>query len=206
MEQENPSYQKYFWTTLWVMVGVILGLLFILIYHLCDESIHIGSALVWAGAFFIAGALAGFIFGVPKIVSSNTNASAGAIVPQGPPAPASPVAEGDAKPLAATVTPAANNLTRKIIQENTNLTQVSDWLTKVIIGAGLVQLKEIPGFVLKVATKMGYGITLHPQKLSTADPAIILCAGILIYFLTWGFASGYLIMRLIIAELLAEAE
>ena len=229
----KSSFQKYFWTTTWVIIGVALGIGFITIYNFGDEKIHYGSALVWAGALFVLGALAGFIFCVPKIVS----AAAAAVPPATPPptlpptpppvppdlgAPAGPGAPpADAAPPAPPALPPAIPSTpptpltpptpgtpgyKKIVQENTNLTQVSDWLTKVIIGAGLVQLKEIPPFIMKVATRMGRGISCHPDKITSADPAIILCAGIMIYFLSWGFASGYLIMRLIIAELLADEE
>jgi hypothetical protein len=197
----KSKYRTYFWTAAWVIAGLTIGFIFILIFNIDDEHIKIGSALLWAAGYFVLGGLAGFIFGVPRIVTSSTSpASPPAAVPPVVP----PVVPPAVQPAAAVPSPTPVSLAKKIIQENTNLTQVSDWLTKVIIGAGLVQLKEIPGYVLKVATKMGYGITLHPEKFTSADPAIILCAAIIIYFLTWGFVCGYLIMRLIISALLAD--
>lgn len=216
---KNFKFQTYFWTTFWVISGVVLGFIFIVIFNGCDEKINIGSALIWAGAYFVLGALGGFIFGVPKIVSASQPPTVGSMVTRVPAAPVlaenlpaqpgnSPDVQVPPAPLipVVPVTSVMKNISQKMIQENTNLTQISDWLTKVIIGAGLVQLKEIPPYIMKIATRMGRGISLHPKTLQSADPAIILSGGIIIYFLTWGFASGYLIMRLVIAELLADVE
>jgi len=36
---------------------------------------------------------------------------------------------------------------------NTNLEQISDWLTKILVGVGLTQLREIPGQVQRLATQ-----------------------------------------------------
>jgi len=66
-------------------------------------------------------------------------------------------------------------------QENTNLTQISDWLTKILIGASLVELKEIPKFVYHVARVMGTGINnSHYLK----EAASTTCAAIILYFVT----------------------
>ena len=82
-------------------------------------------------------------------------------------------------------------------QENTNLTQISDWLTKVLIGAGLVQLREIPHLIYHVAQVTGKGIA---RATVLNDAATISCAAIIMYFITWGFISGYLVMKLVLTE------
>ncbi|MCF0075234.1 hypothetical protein LZD49_32425 [Dyadobacter sp. CY261] len=90
--------------------------------------------------------------------------------------------------------------TRKLLQENTNLFQISDWLTKTIVGAGLVEMKSIPSYVLKVATRMSEGIALKGNVLGARS----FCAGIIVYALSMGFIVGYLITRLIINRILDD--
>lgn len=44
------------------------------------------------------------------------------------------------------------------IKYNDNLVKISDWLTTIIVGVGLVQLYKIPGFILKVGETFKYNI------------------------------------------------
>jgi hypothetical protein len=173
-------------TATWVFAGVTVGLVSILLFYLYQTRLNLGSAFVWSFAYFALGALGGFIFGVPKIVSNNTTG-------------AHTLGE-----IAATTDATDKAVKKNIIQENTNLTQISDWLTKVIIGAGLVQLKEIPGFIVEVSKKMARGISIDSLHPETFHSLAVLSGGIIVYFLTWGFVSGYLMMRLVIAELLSD--
>ena len=82
---------------------------------------------------------------------------------------------------------------------NTNLTQVSDWVTKIIIGAGLVQLGKIPKFIGRIASEIGKGIE---TKGAFIDYATGMAGGIFIFYTSYGFVFGYLIMRVILTELL----
>ena len=41
---------------------------------------------------------------------------------------------------------------------NTNLEQVSDWLTKIIVGVGLIQAREIGGIIDQVGTRVGTAV------------------------------------------------
>ncbi len=163
------KYRKYFWTASWVLAGLIFG--FILVYK--KNNIDVTSAFLWASAYFVLGGLAGFTFGVPKIISLNDQL--GGLRTQSP--------------------------KQNSIQENTNLTEISDWLTKIVIGASLVQLREIPGFIMRVATRMAKGMTNNSMQIESAN---VFCAAIIIFFTTFGFVSGYLIMRLVISELLLD--
>lgn len=169
------KYRKYFWTTVWVLGGLAFGLTLVAY----KNNVEVSSAFLWAMAYFILGGLAGFTFGVPKIISLNDQMSALQVG-----------------------TLATQTSQRNAIQENTNLTQISDWLTKIIIGAGLVQLRDIPGFVMRVARRMALGMAENPIKIESIN---VFCAAIIIFFTTFGFASGYIIMRLIISELLLDA-
>lgn len=129
------------------------------------------------------GGLLGFIFSVPKIISDT---------PPVVPPPAGAVTLEEQKKLT------------KRVEENTNLTQISDWLTKILIGAGLVQLKEAPDFILRVSKVMAQGLRKVPTKPDTIDAFTIASGGIILFFLTWGFISGYIVMKLVLTEQFAE--
>ena len=174
------NFEKYLWTSINLIAGVLIGGFFVS-YFAYSEKINAFSPLLWSLGYFVIGGLLGFIFSVPKIISEN---------------PPLPPADSIGK----------RSLLRRKVEENTNLTQISDWLTKILIGAGLVQLKEAPGFVLKVAKFMGQGMRNGVSTLETIDSVTIMCAAIILFFLTWGFISGYIVMRLILTEQFANTD
>jgi hypothetical protein len=86
---------------------------------------------------------------------------------------------------------------------NTNLEQISDWLTKIIVGVGLVQLNSIPGFLWKASTKLSQAFSSTGAVNQSAAPAV--CAAI-VFFAVLGILSGYLITRLYFAGVFAQAD
>ena len=80
---------------------------------------------------------------------------------------------------------------------NDNLLQVSDWLTKIIIGVGLTQLYEIPS-VLKRLTHYIVDNT------KIANEALLLF--VIIYFACIGFLFGYLWTRLYFIKMLSDSD
>lgn len=78
------------------------------------------------------------------------------------------------------------------LRANTNMEEISDWLTKLLVGAGLVELKTLPGS-LGVAAKY-VAASLPPGTRSEAALDSI-AASIIIYFAVEGFIGGYLITR-----------
>jgi hypothetical protein len=81
--------------------------------------------------------------------------------------------------------------TRRTLKANTNLVEISDWLTKMIVGVGLYQLSTIPG---KLRSLAGYFANAFG-----APPAPLVMA-ILGYFGIFGFLLGYLWARIYLAE------
>jgi uncharacterized protein YutE (UPF0331/DUF86 family) len=78
---------------------------------------------------------------------------------------------------------------------NTNLSDISDWLTKIIVGLGLVQMNQIPRqFESLVRFLAG---TKH-------DPGHV--GSILVFFGVSGFLAGYLLTRLFLARAFSEAD
>jgi hypothetical protein len=84
---------------------------------------------------------------------------------------------------------------------NTNLAEIADWLTKVILGAGLVQLTSLPGPIWKLANRMALGVVLIgrianprvPLVAETPNPAMALA--VMGFFSACGLLYGYLWTR-----------
>ncbi len=74
----------------------------------------------------------------------------------------------------------------------TNLAEIADWLTKIILGAGLVQLTSMPGPIWKFANVIALGV-VEDSSVETPNPAIALA--IMAFFSTCGLLYGYLWTR-----------
>jgi uncharacterized membrane protein len=83
--------------------------------------------------------------------------------------------------------PAARVTTR--LMPNTNVEAVSDWLTKILVGVGLVNFSAIGGFV------EGRGKELA-DAMATAKP---FATGLIVYFFIAGIIEGYILTRLFLA-------
>ena len=85
--------------------------------------------ILWGFACFTIGSMVGFLFGIPRILQREQ--------PQGGTDPAT----------TATRTPPSESEGQHgaySLRINTNLEQISDWLTKILVGAGLIQLQTLP--------------------------------------------------------------
>jgi hypothetical protein len=79
---------------------------------------------------------------------------------------------------------------------NTNLEDISDWLTKTIVGVGLTQLYSVPHFLWAKADQLnnaGFGWPNHGQ---------LLALSLFVYFSTGGFWLGYVGTRTVLTALL----
>jgi tetratricopeptide (TPR) repeat protein len=125
-------------------------------------------------AFAAIGGLVGFLFGIPRRLS----------------APQRPVAKDE---KGGTTSDSSHDPSQT--DANTNLEQVSDWLTKIILGAGLTQLVKVPG-LLKSA-----GEYFKPGFEDKSFLPLIIIIGSVVF----GFFAGYLITQLFLAKALVEA-
>ena len=124
------------------------------------KSGTIAQGLMWAGAWGVAGWFLGFVFGIPRYLSTDTARKPGALTPD---AAKKGVDEAQAALDAATSAGADAGKARKALDKatqaydkavqadsrgqsltvNTNLEQISDWLTKIIVGVSLVESQTL---------------------------------------------------------------
>lgn len=129
-----------------------------------------GSVAAAAGgaAAFMAGGLLGFLFGIPRYASSSSD-----------------------RQIQREQAPSVVKY-----QANTNLEQISDWLTKIIVGIGLTQFRAIGRFIGQAADDFADsfgGTQSEALSLMVATAAT-------------GFLFFYLWSRVYLPKLFAEAE
>jgi hypothetical protein len=80
------------------------------------------------------------------------------------------------------------------LHPRTNLVEIADWLTKIILGAGLVQLTRMPGPIWKFAYVMSVGVSgTDNPPVEPPNPAVALA--VMGFFSTCGLLYGYLWTR-----------
>lgn len=118
------------------------------------------------------GGLFGFLFGIPK-------SGAGA------------------KPDGANEATLSSKPTNRV---NTNLEEVSDWLTKLILGAGLTQIGALWSMFVDLSRRIGErGFADHSYGGAIAG-------GLIIYGLVVGFLAGYVLTRLYLSNIFLLAD
>ena len=80
---------------------------------------------------------------------------------------------------------------------NTNLEEISDWLTKILVGAGLTQIAELPGQLQRL-------IEYAAANLG-GDAARTYAAALLVFYFLGGFLTSYLWARLYLVAALQRA-
>jgi hypothetical protein len=81
---------------------------------------------------------------------------------------------------------------------NTNLEQISDWLTKILVGVGLTQLKQLPSALR--------GLAAYVSKDFGKSGNDVFSLSMVLYFSTLGFLTGYLLTRLALQQEFDDAE
>jgi hypothetical protein len=78
-----------------------------------------------------------------------------------------------------------------------NLEQVADWVTKLLLGGGLTQMQHIPPLVWQWSRVVAIGI-IGPAGANeqTIQSHQSFAAGMLVYGFIVGFFSGFLITKL----------
>jgi len=90
--------------------------------------------------------------------------------------------------------PKRNNKKENNYSLNNSLVEISDWLTKIIVGIGLVNLKEIPGYLISLGEYVRVASKYDGQLLN------VYAIGIVIYFGFLGLFIGYNYMRLVLSS------
>ena len=165
-------------------VGMLLGLAAIPLYALQGRNLGeflsvFTVGIMLAGASLLVGGALGFLFGIPRTLQQEGTLES---------------AEGTTN----SIRPASHTPTVGY-RVNTNLEQISDWLTKILVGVGLTQLNSIPSKLQEITRYVAKGMGA-----SASDE--IFALSVLLYFVVVGFLFGYLWTRLFLAGALRRAD
>jgi hypothetical protein len=159
----------------------------IIIWGVTRAGSAIALGLLLLGGSGLVGGVLGLLFGIPKSVSDPV-----ALRASQPSTPSSGVTANE-------------NETRSSYTVNTNLEQISDWLTKIIVGVGLTQLPTIRDQLRNLADYFGNGFAVAgASPPETAAPMV--AAIILVYGFTAGFLAGYLLTRIFLPGAFVRAD
>jgi hypothetical protein len=204
---ETAQLRDVRWTRNFVLAFILAGGAILLLYSLqfalpngnrLRESLSLfGAGGLLALASLMGGALVGFIFGIPRFLRE----------PQGDRAPTkSGQVEGSRSTDPATASKAeiaSRTSSRSArFQANTNLEEISDWLTKIIVGLGLTKLAKIPEYVARMTAFATDRLGASSGAELTENVAFSLMAA----FSVGGFFMGYLMTRLYLPRALNSAE
>ncbi len=175
-EGETAGERDTRWTRFTIVVFTIAGLFALLLFSIAaapsghrwvDYLQFFGLTLLVACAFFSVGVLLGFLFAIPKSLSQSSPHKAD---------------------QATGLPPPPTSATGAIFGVNSNLEEISDWLTKIIVGLGLVNLKMIPGLLGRLAHYFSF-----PYPPGTSESPTL---ATILFFSVDGFFLGYLMTRL----------
>jgi hypothetical protein len=129
--------------------------------------------LMVAGCAWAVGGLVGFLFGIPRTLLLPSGEVADGVLGQ-------------------------DQLQYRV---NTNLEQISDWLTKILVGVGLAELHRLPAALRGAADYFAAAISTR----AAADLSGFVVA-LLVYFAIVGLMIGYLGTRVLLAPLFKLAD
>jgi hypothetical protein len=141
-----------------------------------------GLSLGIAFAATVAGGFLGFLFGIPKSLQKNQATTTTAV---------------DTSTGKAAV-PAAS----RVFISNTNLEEISDWLTKIIVGVSLIQLTRIIDFYNKSCRSLAKSF----KGYLSAEFGFTYSGSLIIFFSVCGFLIVYLWARVYFLKQLNELE
>lgn len=162
---------------------ISLGAIGVIIYSIqtmnfIDSLKLIGFATMIAGASFLIGGLIGFLFGIPRTRLQDSNEEKAneteAIVPE--------KGKSDIS-----------------VKPNTNLEQISDWLTKILVGVGLTQINKIAQALTWIGTELSPGF-------GGFESSSVLAIATVLYYLLCGFMVGFLWTRLYLSGAFKAAD
>lgn len=127
------------------------------------------AMLLWCLAWFLSGAGVGFLFGLPKVNDA--------------PAGSQP----------------SSDMASRNLNINKNIQEISDWLTKIIVGVGLVELKRIPGSIRNASNYFA-------ANFNNIAPSNEVGAATIVFFSILGFLAMYILMRLFLTGAISAAD
>jgi len=158
------------------LLFIILGFLAAAVFG--QTWVHIAAVCLWALACLAVGAFIGLLFGIPRMRRTTATPKKGE----------NPGENSEQNDNNAKYEPEINN----------NLIEVSDWLTKIIVGLGLVELSKLPDRLKTVSKPLSTCLGTECGQAAAV--------GIIIFFSFAGFLAGYINARTFLAVMFRHSD
>jgi hypothetical protein len=159
-----------------IIVAVLAASLLLLAFYATlapsDGLAVFGMLVLVAAAAIAVGSLLGFLFGIPRSLQDQRGA---------------------------TPEPGADADRPRSYMPNTNLEQISDWLTKILVGVGLIQLGRAPGTLGRLVDALADGLGGQPSDR-------LMVGAVLVFYPIFGFLTTYLLTRLLLQRAFSLAD
>lgn len=96
--------------------------------------------------------------------------------------------------------PKRNSVNDSDYSLNNSLVEISDWLTKIIVGLSLVNLKQVPLYLMSLGKYVSEASNSKGQSLDVFSMCIV------VFFLVLGLYIGYNYMRLVLSQKYKQAD
>jgi hypothetical protein len=183
-----------------VVMGMFaLGVVLIILYVLSTAGPHlryISVGLLTAFAAFLIGTLAGLVLAIPRVVSSGVYRYQASVREVNQPSgreqndPGPPGSEPDPAGIPGERGQGERGAPRFL--PSTNLAEISDWLTKLLLGAGLVSLTRLGQPLGELIDNVARGLGGETASGGVTESAVVIAGAILITYVALGFLGGYL--------------
>ncbi|MFD3700220.1 tetratricopeptide repeat protein [Streptomyces sp. NPDC058646] len=177
----DAAHEIGLWSTTAVAIYAISVVAYLIQFSWSKAWSVLGVTVIIGASAFALGLLLGFLFGLPRTLDGL------------PPLPDGETLSTLQGGLGAREKP------WPIYRSNTNLEQISDWLTKILVGVSLIQLVNVP------TAMQSLGKTLKPALGNVASSETF-AIGLVVFNSVAGFLIGYLVTRLRMAHALSSAE
>jgi hypothetical protein len=218
------------------LVMFFAGFVFVGFYVYSFPGQHLrflGTGFLTACAAFVLGCLVGLVVGIPRFVSSGAmrhdmearRVAARTVAVQA--TAARPTAAAVAVAVAPTgaeegMTEAgvaeAADITAPLPQDqpeqapsnqltfSTNLAEISDWLTKLLLGAGLVELTRLGKPLSTLVNAVARAIQDIPASAKPTQTSLVVASGLLAMYVVLGFLDGYVLTNVWYAKYLEQLD
>jgi hypothetical protein len=157
------------WLAFLGIAAPVGGTAWIAVYAFSTQGSHatyLGVGVLASLAAFVVGCFVGFMLGIPRAVSSGElrqNQSAAA-------------AAGSSG-----------------LGASSNLAEISDWLTKLVLGAGLVELTRLGGPVARLIDNVAAGLIPSGASAASVQTAKVMAGAIIFGYVIMGLLDGYIV-------------
>ena len=189
----------------------LAGFVFVGFYVYSFPGQHLrflGTGFLTGCAAFVVGCLVGLVVGIPRFVSSGAlrhdmearrvATRVATAKPAAEPAVATAVTTEEGSEVTVPLPQAVPQdqpepVLSSQLTPSTNLAEISDWLTKLLLGAGLVELTRLGKPLSTLINAVARALQDIPASVKPTQTSVVVASGLLAMYVVLGFLDGYVI-------------